>query len=163
MVANGGLPIADRPMPAAFRLWRAFARYSPWFPVSRIVQTGTAHGLESAHAAAYDAPFPDSSYKAGARAFPKLVPISEDDPATPRNRRAWEGLAGFTRPFLCVFGKDDPILGRGDRLLISHVKGAEGQPHARIPGGHFIQEDQGEELARRLMDWANASDPAISR
>lgn len=157
MVANGFLPTAERPMPFAFKAWRAFAQYSPWFPISRIVRSGTVHGLDAAVAAAYDAPFPDSRYMAGARAFPSLVPTRPSDPATPRNRKAWEGLARFERPFLCVFGRDDPILGKGDRPLIAHVPGATGQPHGRIRGGHFIQEDQGEELARRLIEWARPS------
>lgn len=56
---------------------------------------------------------------------------------------------------LCVFGKNDPILGKLDQPLIAHIPGAAGQPHARITGGHFIQEDAGPELARRLLDWEN--------
>lgn len=55
---------------------------------------------------------------------------------------------------LCVFGNRDPILGKADRQLIRHIPGAAGQPHARIAAGHFIQEDAGPELARRLLDWA---------
>ena len=59
----------------------------------------------------------------------------------------------FDRPFLAIFGQNDPILGKGDRPLIGHIPGAEGQPHDRIRGGHFIQEDSGPELARRMIDW----------
>ncbi|MGB8328856.1 MAG: hypothetical protein WCE62_01920 [Polyangiales bacterium] len=118
------------------------------------MQFATVKGLSAAAIAAYDAPFPSNRYKAGARAFPLLVPTKHDDPAVPANRRAWEGLGRFEKPFLCVFGLNDPILSKLDRRLIDHVPGAQGQPHDRIPGGHFIQEDQGEELARRLIAWA---------
>lgn len=154
MIANGALPIADGPMSFAFRLWRAFAKYSPWFPVGRLVQTGTVTTLTDREVAAYDAPFPNRSYKAGARAFPALVPVDPEDPAVPANRRSWEGLGRFDKPFLCVFGRNDAVLGKLDRVLIDQVPGARGQPHDRIRGGHFIQEDQGQDLANRLIAWA---------
>lgn len=153
MVGNGFLPTADRPPPRAFRIWRAFATYSPWFPIGRIVASGCVVKPSAAEVAAYDAPYPSPAYKAGARAFPRLVPIHPDDPAVPANRAAWARLAQWRKPFLCVFGKNDPILGRADRALIEHVPGAAGQPHERIWGGHFVQEDRGEELARRMIDW----------
>jgi haloalkane dehalogenase len=81
------------------------------------------------------------------------VPTDLDDVAIPANRAAWDALGNFDRPFLTIFGKNDPILGKGDRPLIKHVPGAKGQPHDRIRGGHFIQEDCGPELARRMVDW----------
>lgn len=156
MVSNGFLPTGQQPTPPAFRLWRAFASYSPVFPIGRIVQAGCVQALSTAERAAYDAPFPSDAFKAGARAFPRLVPTDARDPAVPANRAAWRGLRSFDKPFLCVFGKNDPILGRGDRPLIAHVPGAAGQPHERIRGGHFIQEDAGPELARRLIAWTSA-------
>ena len=155
MIANGMLPIGEGTPPFAFRVWRAFSKYSPVFPLGRIVQGATVTDLSPAEVAAYDAPFPSSRYKAGARAFPALVPTRPDDPAVPTNRQAWDGLGKFQKPFLCVFGKNDPILGSLDGMLIDHIPGARGQPHERIWGGHFIQEDQGEELARRLVAWAS--------
>jgi haloalkane dehalogenase len=154
MVSNGFLPIGDTGVPFILHAWRAFARYSPWFPVGSVVQRATVEELSPAEVAAYDAPFPSNAFKAGVRAFPGLVPIKADDPATPANRRAWDGLGRFDRPFLCVFGRHDPILGKLDQTLIEHVPGARGQPHDRIRGGHFIQEDQGDELAKRLIAWA---------
>lgn len=153
VVANGFLPAGQMPVPPAFRLWRAFARWSPVLPIGRIVASGCVTPLDPATVAAYDAPYPSSDYKAGARMFPLLVPTRTDDPALPANRAAWETLGRWHKPFLTVFGKNDPILGRADSALQAHVPGARGQPHQRIWGGHFVQEDRGEELARIALEW----------
>jgi len=158
VVANGFLPTADRPMPRAFRLWRTFALHSPVFPVGRIVDVGSRRRLSREERAAYDAPFPSAGYKAGARAFPALVPTDPDDPAVPANRAAWGRLGSWGKPFLTLFGAKDPILGRADVPLQRHVPGAQGQPHARLDGSHFVQEDQGAEIARRVLAWLG--DPA---
>jgi haloalkane dehalogenase len=157
VVANGFLPIADRKLPWAFRLWRAFARYSPVFPSGWIVRAGTASRLSPAVAAAYDAPFPDRRYQAGARAFPHLVPTRPSDPAVAANREAWARLGRWEKPFLTAFGKKDPIFGRADRVLQRHVPGARGQPHRELAeASHFVQEDAGEELARLTADFVRA-------
>ncbi|MEZ0578164.1 haloalkane dehalogenase [Nocardioides sp. MH1] len=153
VVGNGFLPTADRGVPVAFRIWRAFARFTPVFPAGRIVRAGTVTTLPKDVVKAYDAPYPSARYQAGARAFPGLVPTSPDDPAVPANRAAWEVLGRWEKPFLCVFGANDPILGKGDKPLIAHVPGAAGQPHDRIRAGHFLQEDAGPELARRIIAW----------
>lgn len=152
-IANGFLPTAQQPMPVAFRIWRAFAKYSPWFNAGRLVDLGTVKKLSAAVRAGYDAPFPDGRYQAGARIFPQLVPTSPSDPAIPANRAAWEVLGRWEKPVLCVFGARDPILGKADAPLIRHIPGAAGQPHTRIEASHFIQEDAGPELARRLVEW----------
>jgi haloalkane dehalogenase len=153
VVANGFLPIADRPAVPAFRIWRAFAKHSPWLNAGWIVGTGTVTKVPAAVRAGYDAPFPDKRYQAGARAFPQLVPTSPDDPAVPANRAAWEVLGRWDKPFLALFGAKDPILGKADQPLIRHVPGAAGQPHARLHGSHFVQEDCGPELAERILAW----------
>ena len=153
VVANGFLPTADRPAPRAFHLWRAFASYSPIFPIGRIVASGCVTKLAPAIIAAYDAPFPTRHYKAGARVFPSLVPTDPNDPAVPANRAAWEVLGRWDKPFLTLFGKNDPILGRADKPLQEHVPGAKGQPHERFWGGHFVQEDRGDYLAERITRW----------
>ncbi len=154
-VGNGILPTAtaDQPMPLAFKLWRAFARISPWFPIGQLVQLAAASELPPAVVAAYDAPFPSTAYKAATRAFPRLVPTDEDDPAVPANRAAWAALGQWTKPFLTVFGELDPILGKADAILQAQIPGALGQPHARLRAGHFLQEDVGEEWARRILAW----------
>ncbi|WP_273453725.1 haloalkane dehalogenase [Nevskia ramosa] len=152
VVGNGVLPTADSPAPFAFKLWRAFAVHSPWFPIGRIVATGCKTPLTPAEIAAYDAPFPSDAYKAGARAFPRLVPTEPSDPAVPANRAAWAQLGHWNKPFLCLFGAGDPILGHADKVLIRHIPGAQGQPHQRLRGSHFIQEDQGPALATGINE-----------
>jgi len=153
VIANGFLPTADRRVPRAFRLWRAFSRHSPVFPVGRIVASGCVTKLSPRVRAAYDAPFPSRAYKAGARVFPSLVPTDARDPAVPANRAAWDALGRWDKPFLTLFGKNDPILGRADAPLQAHVPGAKGQPHERFWGGHFVQEDRGDYLAEKIVAW----------
>lgn len=158
VVANGFLPTGDREAPRAFRIWQAFARWSPWFPIGRIVQAGCAQPLSSEVRAAYDAPFPTARHAVAARAFPRLVPTKADDPAAADNRRAWERLRAWERPLLTAFGDRDPIFRGADRVLQRQVPGAAGQPHTTIRGaGHFIQEDRGEELARVVNDFIAAT------
>jgi haloalkane dehalogenase len=153
VVANGFLPTARQGVPRAFRVWRAFAAYSPLFPIGRIVASGCVKKPPPEVVRAYDAPFPSSEYKAGARVFPRLVPTDEADPAVPKNRAAWDVLGRWEKPFLTLFGKNDPILGRADEPLQRHVPGAKGQPHERFWGGHFVQEDRGDYLAERILAW----------
>jgi haloalkane dehalogenase len=153
VIGNGFLPTADRPVPRAFKLWRAFATYSPVFPVGRIVASGCVTKPDARVRAAYDAPFPSRAYKAGARAFPALVPTDPRDAAVPANRAAWAELGRWQKPFLTLFGKNDPILGFADKPLQRHVPGAAGQPHERFWGGHFVQEDRGDHIANAMVKW----------
>ena len=154
VVANTGLPTGERPPNDAFLAWQSFARDTADFPVGRIISGGCANRLEDAVVAAYDAPFPDDSYKTAARTLPTLVPTSANDPAHDANTTAWEVLRTFDRPFLCAFSDGDPITKGGERAFIGHVPGSEGQPHTTIEGGgHFLQEDKGEELGRVIADF----------
>jgi haloalkane dehalogenase len=154
VVSNGTLPIADRGTPLTFRIGRTLAHLAPVIPCGRVLSVGTVRRLSAQVRDGYDAPFPDKRFQAGVRAFPRLVPTTPDDPAVSANRAAWAELARWEKPFLCVFGAKDPLLGQADRPLIDHVPGAKGQPHARIHGGHFVQEDCGPELAGRILEWS---------
>ncbi len=152
--ANTYLPTGDEKVPPAFHVWRAFARWTPVFPTGRIVASGCVRGLTPEARAAYDAPFPSARYEAGARAFPALVPTRPDDPASAANRRAWDALQSWEKPFLTLFGRNDPITRGAERRLQSRIPGAKGQPHDTLRGaGHFLQEDVGPELAARLIAW----------
>jgi haloalkane dehalogenase len=156
-VANTGLPTGDRPMGEAFMAWRRFSREVPEFNVGQIIQGGCKSALPDEVVAAYNAPFPDETYKEGARVFPSLVPVEPDDPAAEANRRAWEVLREFDRPFLTAFSDGDPITRGGESVFQELVPGASGRPHVTIEGaGHFLQEDRGEELARVVVDFASS-------
>ncbi|WP_165857051.1 haloalkane dehalogenase [Marinobacter sp. JSM 1782161] len=152
IVGNGMLPTGDHKAPLMFSLWKNFAVYSPWFPVSRIIQLGTSRPLTDAERAAYDAPFPSADFKAGARAFPRLVPVAPDDPASDANRAAWEALEHWHKPFITCFSDGDPITRGGDRYMQRRIPGAQGQPHTTLRGGHFLQEDAPQAFARVIID-----------
>src|SRR3546814_3305379 len=97
VIGNGGMPTGERPPNEAFLSWQTFARTTEHFPVGGIVAGGCAQRPSDAVIAAYDAPFPDDSYMAGARALPSLVPTSPDDPAHDANFAAWDGRRPFGR------------------------------------------------------------------
>ncbi len=154
VAANTFLPTGDRPPGEAFLRWQRFSQETPDFNVGRIVQGGCVTKLEPEVVAAYDAPFPDDRYKQGARRFPMLVPTQPDDPASEPNRRAWEVLRRWEKPFLTAFSDSDPITRGGDLVFQQEVPGTRGRPHTTIEGaGHFLQEDKGEELARVVVNW----------
>jgi haloalkane dehalogenase len=149
VLSNGGLPEGG-PAPRAFAIWRAFSKYSPVFPIGRIINKGTKRGLSPAEIAAYDAPFPDARYKAGARIFPSFVPF-EGNVAVPDQKRAWEVFDRWDKPFLCAFSDGDPITRGGESRWIGRVPGTIGQPHRTLSGGHFIQEDDPEGFVAAIL------------
>ncbi|MGZ3663106.1 MAG: haloalkane dehalogenase, partial [Ktedonobacterales bacterium] len=138
----------------AFLAWQQYSQRAPIFRAGDVVKRGCVGQLAPEVIAAYDAPFPDERYTAGARQFPLLVPTTPDDPATIPNRRAWEVLRRWQKPFLCAFSVSDPITRGASAVLQSAIPGAQGQSHTTITGaGHFLQEDKGEELARIVVDF----------
>lgn len=154
VVGNTGLPTGDGPITEAFLNWRKFSIEAPEFDIGAIISMGCRTKLPPEVLAGYNAPFPDDTYKAGARIFPSLVPITPDDPASGANREAWKVLSKFDKPFLTTFSDGDPITGGGERIFQHQVPGTKGQPHTTIKGGgHFLQEDKGEDLARVMVDF----------
>jgi haloalkane dehalogenase len=154
VASNTGLPTGDRPMTDAFLRWQRYSQTVPNFHAGGIVKGACQTELSAEVIAAYDAPFPDDRYQAGARAFPTLVPTRPDDPASEANRRAWEALHGWQKPFLTAFSDGDPVTRGGERVFQQLIPGAQGQPHTTIVGaGHFLQEDKGEELAATVLDF----------
>lgn len=138
--------------------WQKYSQSTPTFEVGKIVRGGCAVRPSKEVVAAYDAPFPDDSFKAGARILPSLVPTSVDDPSHRDNVIAWGVLEGFERPFLCCFGDSDPVTKGGDAVFLRRIPGTRGQPHVTIAGGgHFIQEDRGEELSRLINEFILAT------
>ncbi len=147
VVGNGMLPTGDQKMPRIFKIWQFFARFSPWFPIDRIIESGCFKTLHAEEKRAYNAPFPSAAYKAGARAFPRLVPVTPKDPATSANRDAWEILKKWHKPFLTAFSNGDPMMRGGDLFMQQRIPGCKGQKHLTLKGGHFLQEDSGKEFA----------------
>jgi len=155
IASNTGLPTGDEGATEAFRSWQQAATTMRSFPTGRIVDGGSLRSLSDAEIAAYDAPFPDDAFQAGARALPKLVPTSPDDPAAAANRAAWASLAEFERPFVTAFADQDPITRGGDLPMRERIPGAAGQPHRTIEGaGHFVQEDAPEAIAEVILELA---------
>ncbi len=151
VTTNTMLPTGDHSPGEAFTNWQKFSREVPVFPAGQIVQKGTVAGLSEAEIAAYDAPFPDESFKEGARQFPTLVPATPDNPESQANRDAWKVLMAFEK-------HSDPITGAAAPIIQKLIPGCKGQPHTTlINGGHFIQEDCGEELAQVVLKWLFSS------
>ncbi|WP_285657336.1 haloalkane dehalogenase [Actinomycetospora sp. NBRC 106375] len=152
VAANTGLPTGDVDMPQVWWGFRRAVEKAEILDVGRLVASGCARGLADADRAAYDAPFPDETFKAGPRAMPLLVPTRPDDPENGANRAAWEALGRYDRPFLTAFSDSDPITGAMGPVLRDHVPGAAGRVHPTIPdAGHFLQEDAGAELGRAIV------------
>ncbi|UZJ26209.1 haloalkane dehalogenase [Rhodococcus antarcticus] len=153
VAANTGLPTGDHPMPDVWWGFRRAVENAPELDVGRLVASGCVRGLAPTDQAAYDAPFPDESYKAGPRAMPLILPTTPDDPATAANRSAWAELSRWTKPFLIAFSDSDPITGPMRPVLARTVPGAAGLAHPTIArAGHFLQEDAGPELAQAVID-----------
>ncbi|HVL90378.1 MAG TPA: haloalkane dehalogenase [Actinomycetota bacterium] len=158
VATNTFLPTGDMPAGEAFLRWREYSQTAPDFDIGAIVAKGCATELRPEITAAYDAPFPSDEYKAGARQFPVLVPVTPDDPAAAANRAAWEVLSRWEKPFLTAFGDQEKITRGADRFFQSAIPGAAGRPHTTIEGAmHFIQEDKGEELARVTVEFIDAT------
>ena len=154
VAANTGLPTGDFDMPEIWWQFRRAVEGAETLDIGRLVAAGCVHGLSEAARAAYDAPFPDESYKSGPRAMPLLVPTRPDDPATEANRAAWAKLQAWDRPFLVAFSDQDPITGAMAPVLKKLVPGTTGLDHPVITGaGHFLQEDAGQQLGRVVAEF----------
>ncbi len=154
IAANTILPTGDQSPNEAFNKWKEYSQKTPVFPVGKIINKGCFSELSEDVIAAYDAPFPDETYKEGAREFPAIVPHTSDDPQTIPNREAWQKLMQYQKPFLTLFSDSDPIMKGLEKMFQGVIPGAKNQPHEIIKNaGHFLQEDKGEEIAKKIIDW----------
>ena len=157
VAANTFLPEGSGATPA-FEAWLAFSQSVPVFPTGMIINGGSVRELSEGERNAYEAPYPDESYKAGARQFPALVPVKPDMPSVAENKDAWTVLQRFEKPFLTAFGDSDPITKGADARLQARIPGCKGQNHTTIVNaGHFLQEDQPEEIAKVIDAFIKAT------
>ena len=146
VIGNTGLPTGTG-FSEGFNAWLNFSQSVPQMPIGVIVNGGCVRDLNPAEIAAYDAPFPDETYKEGARQFPTLVPITPGHASVAENLAAWKALEAFDKPFLTAFSDGDAVTKGGDVAFQQRVPGAKGQPHVTLHGGHFLQEDSPAEIA----------------
>ena len=152
VLSNTGLPTGDRPLGEAFESWKNYSQTVENFHIGGIVKGGTVTEMSQETIDAYNAPFPDDSYKEAARQFPLLVPNSTDDPSYQNNVEAWEILKKWEKPLLCAFSDQDHIFKGVENTFIKHIPGAEGINHVQIQGaGHFLQEDKPEECVEAIL------------
>ncbi len=150
VVANTGLPVGTG-WSEGFKAWLNFSQTVPVLPIGFILDGGSTRTLSEGEKAAYEAPFPDETYKAGARRFPALVPVTPEHASIAENLAAWAVLEQFDKPFLTAFSDQDAVTKGGEAIFQARVPGAKGQPHVIIKGGgHFLQEDAPDELAALL-------------
>lgn len=168
VAANTGLPIGT-PMSDGFLQWLEFSQSTRDLPIGQIVAMGVDRGLSQAEVNAYDAPFPDATYKAGACQFPTLVPITPEHASVAENKAAWNVLTNFSKPFVTAFSDNDPVTGGGDAVFKKLIPGAKGQPHVTLKGAHFLQEDCPNEVAaaisgcvRRAHATGHDADPLVN-
>ena len=156
VVGNTGLPVGAG-LSEGFEAWLNFSQSVPTLPIGFILNGGCARDLSPEEIAAYEAPFPDESYKEGARQFPTLVPVTPEHASVAENKAAWAVLERFDKPVMTAFSDGDPITRGGEKAFIERAPGARGQPHAIIAGaGHFLQEDKPEELCALIHDFIRA-------
>jgi haloalkane dehalogenase len=136
-----------------FLYWRKFCAESPDLNIGALMAVTSVQALSEDAIAAYDAPFPDESYMAGARRFPSLVPVFHDEPEVEENKAAWEVLRKFDKPFMLAFADNDPVTAGGDAVFLQEVPGCKGVAHRTIEdAGHFLQQDQPEACVQAILD-----------
>jgi haloalkane dehalogenase len=152
VILDTGLFTGEQPMSDAWHAFAAFVERTEDLPVGMLVRRGCHRDPGDAVAAAYDAPFPSIASKAGARAFPGLIPQRPDAPGAAAGKRVLEALREDARPLLMLWAEQDPVL---PPQVGEAFARALGQPSPRpVPeAGHFLQEDQGPLVGATIADW----------
>lgn len=132
--------------------WVATCRTVPDLPIAELIAGASVTRPAPEVLTAYEAPFPDAATKAAINAITGLIPIRPDMPGVAENRRAWQVLDGFDRPFVTAFSDGDPSTIAWESVFQQRVPGARNRQHHRISNaGHFVQEEQGEALAEVVL------------
>jgi len=147
-----GLFTGEQRMSAAWEAFRGFVERTEDLPVGMLVRGGCHRDPGDAVIAAYDAPFPTPESKAGARAFPLLIPRTPDAPGAAEGRRVLAALAADARPALVLWAEHDPIISVETGRRFAAAIGAE-LGHVVPDAGHFLQEDQGPLVGRLIAEW----------
>ncbi|CAF0965617.1 unnamed protein product [Adineta steineri] len=164
VAANDGLPIGNGKISKGFIQWLDFASQQTEMDVGRVIKSGVIKDMKQEEIDAYNAPFPNEQYQAGALVFPLLVPITPENPSSEFNRQAWKNLKNFNRPFLTLFSDSDPITGGLDKILQSMIPGAKNQSHTTITdAGHFLQEDKPHEIVEHLIKFIKDNPLILAR
>ena len=141
-----------------FMYWIKYCAEYPDLDIAAVVNGSSGENMTADEIRAYESPFPDDTFKQGARQFPSLVPIFPDDPAIPGNREGWKVLEAFNKPLITIFGDSDPVSQGGHKRFQNSVPGARGQKHQILEGvGHFLQEEIGEQFAALIVDFCKAN------
>jgi haloalkane dehalogenase len=155
VVLDTGLFTGHQKMSEAWIAFRDFVERTEDLPVGFLVRGACAHDPGDAVIAAYDAPFPNAQSKAGARAFPLMLPTNPEMPAAAAGQRVLDGLRGDERPKLFLWADSDPVLPLETGQRFAEVLGTE-VDHVIEHASHFLQEDAGPEIGRRIADWLTA-------
>lgn len=156
VASNTFLPDGTDPMPEAWLRFHDFIERTPDVPAGFLVQRGCSTEIPEDVVAAYDAPFPDERYKAGARQLPKMVPQSTDHPAADPIRETIKRLANWEKPAYCIFAEGDPIMRPAAEEMRKLIPTAQDQPLDWLAdAAHFLQEDQGQALAEHVVDFVD--------
>lgn len=144
--------LADgRKLPMSFKVWQAFAKFHYNLPVGKIIRKASVRPMADEVMAAYDAPFPEQKYKAGARIFPSLAPSNKNADGVLQMNRAAKVLSAWDKPAIILFSDKDKILGKMVNFFYKIIPAAHLQKRITITNaGHFLQEDAGEEIANYI-------------
>jgi haloalkane dehalogenase len=152
VIMDTGLFTGEQPMTDAWKAFRDFVEKTEDLPIGFLVKGACARGMDDDVLAGYEAPFPSSASKAGARAFPLMLPTSPEMPGAAEGRVVRDALVADSRPKLCIWADSDPIIPPKVGAKLAELVGAPA-PIEIANASHFLQEDAGAEIGGLIADW----------